>query len=55
MRVKPGSYRIGPETVGLGKRRLDPHFTNDQLEWSTANRGAVILTGVLVKLEKNSN
>ena len=51
VRVKPKSYKIGRETVGLCDR-LDPYFTNEELEWSTRARGAIILTGILVKLEK---
>ena len=50
VRIKPGSYKIGPQTVGLHDQ-LDPYFKNEELEWSTRARGAIILTGVLVKLE----
>lgn len=51
VRVKPKTYDVGPETVGLGSKCLDPNFKNKELEWATKRRGSIILTGLLVKLE----
>eukprot|EP00919_Chromeraceae_sp_WS-2016_P016374 GHVR01039249.1.p1 GENE.GHVR01039249.1~~GHVR01039249.1.p1 ORF type:complete len:112 (-),score=14.30 GHVR01039249.1:55-390(-) len=52
-RIKPGSYKTGPETVGATARRaaIDPIFPNSELEWFTPNRGVIIPTGILIKLE----
>ena len=51
MRVKPGSYDIGPETIGAGQRSVDPRFPNKELEWATKRRGVTFLVGLLVKVE----
>ncbi|XP_077984407.1 neuralized-like protein 4 [Glandiceps talaboti] len=52
--VRPGSYRIGKQTVGA-HFRLDPRFDNQEIEWYTKERGAVILYGVLIKLINTSD
>ncbi|KAI8506781.1 hypothetical protein Bbelb_152220 [Branchiostoma belcheri] len=51
--IRPDSYRVGPETVGARRRgeTIDPLFSNDELEWSTKERGGTALYGLLVKLE----
>ncbi|XP_019620895.1 PREDICTED: uncharacterized protein LOC109467393 [Branchiostoma belcheri] len=51
--IRPDSYEIGPETVGARRRgeTIDPLFSNDELEWSTKERGGTALYGLLVKLE----
>ena len=53
VRIKPGSYKIGTETVGAAARSwtIDPHFPNDKLEWSTKRRGVIIPVGILIKVE----
>ncbi|XP_078583433.1 neuralized-like protein 4 [Branchiostoma floridae x Branchiostoma japonicum] len=51
--IRPDSYEVGPETVGArgeGKT-IDPLFSNNELEWSTKERGGTALYGLLVKLE----
>ncbi|XP_019620778.1 PREDICTED: uncharacterized protein LOC109467275 [Branchiostoma belcheri] len=52
--IRPGSYKVGPETVGARKRgeTIDPLFSNNELEWSTVERGGHALYGLLVKLEE---
>ena len=51
--IKPDSYAKGPETV-LSKheehKKISEYFRNDELEWSTNERGATILCGLLVKV-----
>ncbi|CAH1249982.1 NEURL4 [Branchiostoma lanceolatum] len=51
--IRPDSYKVGPETVGArGKGiTIDPLFKNEELEWSTKERGGTALYGLLVKLE----
>eukprot|EP00058_Branchiostoma_floridae_P014448 XP_002599936.1 hypothetical protein BRAFLDRAFT_74060 [Branchiostoma floridae] len=51
--IRPDSYEVGPETVGAkGKgETIDPLFSNNELEWSTKERGGTALYGLLVKLE----
>ena len=52
VRIEPGSYTIGPETVGatMRGRRIDSNFKNDELEWMTDNRGVIIPTGILLRV-----
>ena len=49
--ITPDSYKVGKETVGA-EHEIDPEFSNQELEWSTNQRGSTILYGLLVKLEK---
>ncbi|CAH1250763.1 NEURL4 [Branchiostoma lanceolatum] len=51
--IRPDSYEVGPETIGARRegRTIDPLFSNDELEWSTKERGGTALYGLLVKLE----
>ncbi|KAI0234892.1 E3 ubiquitin-protein ligase NEURL1 [Lamellibrachia satsuma] len=50
--VKPGCYKVGAQTVG-SKRPIDPTFSNEELEWSTVQRGSIIIYGLLIHLEKS--
>ncbi|XP_078583357.1 uncharacterized protein LOC144866035 [Branchiostoma floridae x Branchiostoma japonicum] len=49
--IRPDSYEVGPETVGAGRRPIDPLFSNKELEWFTKEKGGQALYGLLVKLE----
>ncbi|XP_078367547.1 uncharacterized protein LOC144651479 [Oculina patagonica] len=49
--INPDSYTVGPQTIGA-TTEIDPHFSNEELEWSTKQRGAIILYGLLVKLDE---
>ncbi|XP_066265551.1 uncharacterized protein [Branchiostoma lanceolatum] len=51
--VRPGSYTVGPETIGARRegRTIDPLFSNDELEWFTKERGGHALYGLLVKMD----
>ena len=50
VRIRPDSYHIGPQTIGV-KHQMDPRFPNSELEWSTKRRGVTVLVGLLVKIE----
>ena len=47
--IKPGDYEVGEQTIGA-TTVLDPGFSNQELEWSTTARGAVILNSLVVRL-----
>ncbi|XP_014669095.1 PREDICTED: neuralized-like protein 4 [Priapulus caudatus] len=49
--VRPGSYKVGPQTIGAS-HTIDPHFSNNEIEWYTKERGATALYGLLVKVEQ---
>ena len=49
--IKPDSYKVGPQTVGA-QTTIDSQFPNETIEWSTKQRGSVILYGLLVKLDE---
>lgn len=48
--VRPGCYRVGPQSIGVN-HTIDPHFSNNEIEWFTKERGATALYGLLVRLE----
>jgi hypothetical protein len=52
VRVRPGSYGEGQETVGA-TRPIDTtgSYSNTNIEWYTEESSAVILTGLLVKAQ----
>lgn len=51
VRVRPGCYKVGQETVFAGARAIDPTGTypNSQVEWYTKETAGVLITGLLVK------
>ncbi len=49
LRVEPGAYGIGPETIGARGETIDKRFSNSEIEWFTENRGTHVITGLLVK------
>ncbi|KAI0233138.1 Neuralized-like protein 4 [Lamellibrachia satsuma] len=49
--ISPDSYKVGAQTIGATDQ-IDPQFSNEELEWSTAERGSVIIYGVLVRLDE---
>ena len=54
MRIKPGSYNIGQETVGATEigDNLDEHFTNEELEWYTKQNLSIVLYGLLLRISE---
>ena len=49
--INPESYKVGPETIGATEE-IDPKLSNQEIEWSTKERGSIILYGLLVKLDE---
>ena len=50
LRQRPGSYNIGQETVGA-KKEIDPMISNNELEYYTKENIAIVVYGLLVKVE----
>ena len=55
-RQKPGSYKIGHETVGEKKRSRSKHtwtkhFENTAVEWYTKKKECIVLHGLLIKVQ----
>ena len=51
--IGPDSYQVGPETIAATSE-IDPKFSNQEIEWSTKQRGSIILYGLLVKLDETN-
>ncbi|KAL3868570.1 hypothetical protein ACJMK2_041371 [Sinanodonta woodiana] len=49
LRVRPGSYKVGPKTVRASY--IDRYIDDGHLEWSTKDKDAVVITGLLVKMK----
>eukprot|EP01084_Bolivina_argentea_P150930 263506_1 len=54
LRVQPGSYKIGQETVGAAKSglKLDVNFSNNELEWYTKHNLGIVLHGLLLHIKE---
>lgn len=50
LRIKPSNYNIGPKTIR--KCRIDKYINDSVLEWSTKNKDAIMLTGLLINMEE---
>lgn len=48
--VRPGSYKVGPQTLGHSEP-LDPRFSNAEVEWITKEQGGTLLYGLLIRIE----
>ncbi|XP_062858914.1 neuralized-like protein 4 isoform X1 [Trichomycterus rosablanca] len=48
--VRPGSYKVGPQSVGISEP-LDPRFSNTEIEWITKEKGGILLYGLLIRVE----
>lgn len=51
VRVSPDCFTVGPQTIGATSP-IDPDFDNDELEWYTKSVHGVILTGLLIQVER---
>ncbi|XP_073234816.1 neuralized-like protein 4 [Porites lutea] len=51
--IDPDSYQVGRETIAATSE-IDPKFSNQEIEWSTKQRGSIILYGLLVKLDETN-
>lgn len=49
--VQPGSYKIGPPSIAGIAKPVDPHLDHDASEWVTKERGATVLSALLIKLD----
>ena len=52
--VSPGSYEEGPTTLHNKGTTIDPKFDNSKIEWSTTERGSIIIYGLLIRLEEDN-
>eukprot|EP01084_Bolivina_argentea_P138662 244078_1 len=52
LRIRPGSYNVGQETVGAARigKTLDAHFSNNEIEWYTKENLSIVLYGLLLKI-----
>ena len=50
VRIRPKSYTKGKLTIKFSGQ-IDDKFLNNEIEWATKERGAVILYGLLTKIE----
>eukprot|EP00920_Eleutheroschizon_duboscqi_P032715 GHVT01078857.1.p1 GENE.GHVT01078857.1~~GHVT01078857.1.p1 ORF type:complete len:508 (+),score=51.80 GHVT01078857.1:75-1598(+) len=52
VRIKPGCFKELPEQIGASGRGqvFDDNFHNERLEWHTEERGAVMITGLLMNV-----
>lgn len=48
--VKPGSYTIGPQQLGL-RDPIDVRFSNNDLEWYIKEENSIILHSLLMKVD----
>ena len=48
-RQMPGSFTIGPETIGAGKTEICPHIPNSKIEYFTDRRATIHAYGLLVR------
>ncbi|GFU45780.1 neuralized-like protein 4 [Nephila pilipes] len=48
--VRPGSYTVGPQQLGV-REPIDVHFSNNDLEWYTKEEGSIILHSLLMKVD----
>ncbi|VDI78869.1 neuralized-like protein 4 [Mytilus galloprovincialis] len=48
LRIKPGSYQIGKNSVA--QTNIDTLVDDSKIEWSTKDKDAIMLTGLLVKI-----
>jgi len=48
--VKPGSYKVGSQSIAANEQ-IDPRFNNSEVEWTTKERGATVLSALVVKIE----
>eukprot|EP01084_Bolivina_argentea_P138660 244075_1 len=51
VRIRPGSYQVGQETIGATKKKqiIDENFDNNELEWYTKENVGIVVYGLLMK------
>ncbi|UJR14347.1 hypothetical protein I4U23_001343 [Adineta vaga] len=48
-RQMPGTFDIGPETIGAGEVQICPHVPNSKIEYFTDRRSSLLAYGLLVR------
>ncbi|GAB6019762.1 Neuralized-like protein 4 [Chamberlinius hualienensis] len=48
--VQPGSYNSGPQRIGA-REPIDCHFSNNDIEWLTKEKGSILLHSLLIRIE----
>lgn len=49
--IKPGSYKVGPQTVSAVSE-TDPNISDEELEWTIMEPDSTLLFGLLIKLDE---
>ena len=49
IRLQPGTYAIGQETVSAGSTNIDQHVPNSSVEWYTESANSHFFTGVIIR------
>ncbi|KAL5490797.1 hypothetical protein EMCRGX_G015981 [Ephydatia muelleri] len=52
--IEPGTFDISAQTVDPANGKIDDHFNNSELEWSTKSHVSIILRHMYVKLERRT-
>eukprot|EP01083_Nonionella_stella_P210769 762722_1 len=54
LRIRPGAYGIGQETVGAARqgKTLDANFSNNELGWYTKENIGIVLQGLLFRIKE---
>ena len=50
VRVRPNSYTMGPQTIGVN-HSIDPYIENSKIEWFTKERSAIVPCALLIRVE----
>ena len=57
VRIRPGSFVMGKQTIRSGPQAnhpIDSHIDNNEIEWSTEERAAIVPVALLIKICNNS-
>ena len=52
--IEPGTFDVSAQTVDPANGKIDDHFSNSELEWSTKSHVSIILRHMYVKLERRT-
>eukprot|EP01084_Bolivina_argentea_P250158 419058_1 len=57
LRIRPGSYMIGQETIGASDEGeiIDKNFSNDELEWYTKENVGIVVYGLLIRVVEDED
>ncbi len=57
VRIRPGSFQTGKQTIRVGAQAnhpIDSHIDNNEIEWMTEERAAIVPVALLIKIEGGS-